>query len=98
MFAGARHLSRRAGWIALAGSVGSVSRAVRGALLAGTLVALGGAAAWIAFARWRFQFDPVYPGLCVIALYGATTLVNFMRAERDRAFIRNAFSRYISPA
>jgi len=69
-----------------------------GALLAGALVGLGGAAAWVAFARWRFQFDPVYPGLCVIALYGATTLIGFMRAERDRAFIRNAFSRYISPA
>jgi adenylate cyclase len=69
-----------------------------GALLAGALVALGGGAAWIAFARWHFQFDPVYPGLCVIALTGATTLIGFMRAERDRAFIRNAFSRYISPA
>jgi adenylate cyclase len=69
-----------------------------GTLLAGALVALGAAAAWLAFARWRFQFDPVYPGLCVIALAGATTLIGFMRAERDRAFIRNAFSRYISPA
>jgi adenylate cyclase len=68
-----------------------------GALLAGGLVALGGAAAWLAFARWRFQFDPVYPGLCMIALYGATSLVTFMRAERERAFIRGAFSRSISP-
>jgi adenylate cyclase len=74
-----------------------VSPAV-GALLAGALVGLGAAAAWVAFTRWRFQFDPVYPGLCVIALYGATTLIGFIRAERDRAFIRNAFSRYISPA
>jgi class 3 adenylate cyclase len=31
------------------------------------------------------------------ALYGATTLLNFMRAENDRAFVRNAFSRYTSP-
>ena len=69
-----------------------------GALLAGVLVALGAAAAWVAFARWRFQFDPVYPGLSLIVLYGATTLIGFARAERERSFIRHAFSRYISPA
>ncbi len=31
-------------------------------------------------------------------LYGATTVIGFMRSERERAFIRGAFSRYISKA
>ncbi|MEJ0071824.1 MAG: adenylate/guanylate cyclase domain-containing protein [Pseudomonadota bacterium] len=69
-----------------------------GALLAGALLALALGTAWYAFVSWRFQFDPVYPALCLIALYGTTTVLGFIRAEHDRAFIRNAFSRYISPA
>jgi len=73
-------------------------RPIGGALLAGGLVALGAAAAWLAFHTWRFQFDPVYPGLCMIALYGAITVMGYMRAESERSFIRHAFSRYISPA
>jgi class 3 adenylate cyclase len=36
--------------------------------------------------------------VCLAALYGAITLMGFMSAERERAFIRNAFSRYISKA
>src|SRR5207253_1313757 len=55
-------------------------------------------AAFAAFAQWRFLFDPVYPALCLVALYGATTLLGFMAAEHERAFIRGAFSRYISKA
>ena len=72
-------------------------RPVTGAALGGVLIALFGGAAWIAFARWHFEFDPVYPAVCMTALYGATTLLTFMRAESDRAFVRNALSRYTSP-
>jgi adenylate cyclase len=68
-----------------------------GAALTAGLVALAGAAAWLAFAHWRFQFDPVYPAACIVALYGVITLIGFARAEADRAFVRNAFSRYTSP-
>ncbi|MBI3517664.1 MAG: adenylate/guanylate cyclase domain-containing protein, partial [Proteobacteria bacterium] len=69
-----------------------------GAALATAVVVLAAGAAWFAFARWRFQFDPIYPAACMTVLYGVTTLLGFMRADADRAFIRNAFSRYISPA
>ena len=72
-------------------------RPVAGAALGGALIALFAAAAWTAFARWRLEFDPVYPAVCMTALYAATTLLNFMRAESDRAFVRSAFSRYTSP-
>ncbi len=55
-------------------------------------------ASWIAFDRWRWLFDPVYPSLVIVAVYVVETGLIFLRTESERRWVRGAFARYISPA
>jgi adenylate cyclase len=52
---------------------------------------------WIAFDRARLLFDPIYPSASLALIYVAGLAVSFVRAERDRRYIRNAFNLYLSP-
>ncbi|HEX3499605.1 MAG TPA: adenylate/guanylate cyclase domain-containing protein [Stellaceae bacterium] len=70
---------------------------VAGALVSLLVIALLGAASWIAFTRFAWQFDAVYPGLTLFAVAASATIAAFARSDRERAFIRHAFSRYLSP-
>ena len=42
--------------------------------------------------------DPVYPAIALTAIYLAGTLFVFLRTERERNRVRNAFSHYMAPA
>ena len=42
--------------------------------------------------------DPVYPAIALSAIYLAGTLYVFLRTERERNRVRNAFSHYMAPA
>lgn len=53
---------------------------------------------WIAFDRARLLFDPIYPSASLALIYVAGLAVSFVRAERDRRKIRNAFNLYLPPA
>ena len=66
--------------------------------------------AWVAFgiggvfvlANWLFQshhllLDPVYPAICLIALFLSLAVPRYLRTERDQRWIKTAFSRYVSP-
>jgi adenylate cyclase len=55
------------------------------------------AASWIAFTQFSWQFDAIYPGLTLLAVAASATITAFMRSDRERAFIRHAFGRYLSP-
>ncbi|HIJ61174.1 MAG TPA: adenylate/guanylate cyclase domain-containing protein [Rhodospirillaceae bacterium] len=63
-------------------------------------VALAGvmAASWQLYARWQWLLDPVPPALCAAGVYLTATLGAFLAVERERIFIRRAFSRYLAPA
>ncbi|MGZ5863179.1 MAG: adenylate/guanylate cyclase domain-containing protein, partial [Methyloceanibacter sp.] len=53
---------------------------------------------WYAFDMLGWLVDPVYPALSLIAIYVAGTLFMFLRTERERNRVRNAFSHYMAPA
>lgn len=68
------------------------------AAIAGVAAILGVAAiSWATFARAGLLLDPVYPSLALVAIYLTTSLSRYIRAERERSFVRNAFSHYLSP-
>lgn len=52
---------------------------------------------WLAFSQAGLLFDPVYPSIALIAIYLTTSLSTYVRAEMDRAFVRQAFGHYVAP-
>jgi adenylate cyclase len=67
------------------------------------LIGLGGAAlavglAWLAFSRLGWLLDPVYPTIALGLVFLVTTLVVYVRTERERRQVRSAFGRYLAPA
>ena len=64
-------------------------------LIAAVAVTIG--ASWWAFAEKGYLFDPIYPGLAAIAMFGTGTLVNYLRVEREKRNVRIAMGRYLSP-
>lgn len=70
--------------------------ALRGGVAAA--IALGSVAAgsWIGFQN-GLLVDPTVPSLGLVGVYIAGTAFSFYREERAKAYIRNAFDRYLSP-
>ncbi|MFN7173244.1 MAG: adenylate/guanylate cyclase domain-containing protein, partial [Thermaurantiacus tibetensis] len=73
--------------------LGALPSGIIGALATAAIVALS----WLAFRRWGLLLDPVGPVLAATGSYVAVTAASFWREERQRAYIRNAFDRYLSP-
>ncbi len=71
--------------------------AVRSGILGGFALAGTFGLSWLAFRQSGLLLDPVAPALAASASYVAVTAVSFWREERARAYIRNAFDRYLSP-
>jgi adenylate cyclase len=74
----------------------------RRSAIAGTIVLIGAiavttGASWWQFAEKGYLFDPIYPGLAAIVMFGSGTLANYLRTEREKKFVRNAFAQYLSP-
>jgi len=53
---------------------------------------------WYAFKSLGWLVDPIYPAIALAAIYLAGTVVIFLRTERERNRVRNAFSHYMAPA
>ena len=73
--------------------VGPVMAASAGLSAVGAVVVLS----WLAFTQSGFLFDPVYPSLALVAIYLATSLSTYVKAELDRAYVRQAFGHYVAP-
>jgi len=73
--------------------IGVLPAAALGFVLAAAT--LGGS--WLAFARAGLLLDPVYPAIAVLLIYLMTSLLVFLRTERERGKVRHAFGRYLSP-
>jgi adenylate cyclase len=71
--------------------------ALRSGLLGAVALAATFAISWFAFSRAGLLLDPLAPALAAAGSYVAVTAVSFWREERARAYIRNAFDRYLSP-
>ena len=63
------------------------------------LIALAGCftASWLAYRDQQLLVDPTIPALAILGAYLLVTSFTFYREERARAYIRNAFDRYLSP-
>ena len=74
-----------------AGALGSA------VVVAGAVVAVIGIS-WYAFKSYGWLVDPIYPAIALTAIYLAGTVFMFLRTERERNRVRNAFSHYMAPA
>jgi len=57
--------------------------------------AAGGA--WIAFTRSGLLLDPITPGLALLITFIVGSIVHHRTSERRQRWVREAFSRYVSP-
>lgn len=73
---------------------GALGSAVLGAAAVAFVVGFS----WYAFDTWGWLVDPVYPTIALSAIYLAGTSFVFLRTERERNRVRNAFSHYMAPA
>ena len=55
-------------------------------------------ASWYLFTEQRWLLDPIIPSLAVITIFLASSLLNYLRTEAEKAQVRDAFSHYMSPA
>jgi len=53
---------------------------------------------WQAYARAGLLVDPIYPALTVIGVYLSSSLLRYLRTEREKHQIRTAFAYYMAPA
>jgi adenylate cyclase len=90
--------------LALAGLLGVLLLFVAGrtgALLTSgvalVLIGVAVAASWWAFAGQRLLLDPLLPGLAVGLSFLVTTPILLLMSDQERAFVRGAFGRYLSP-
>ena len=60
-------------------------------------VAGAGTGSWHAFTEYRLLIDPLSPSLAAAAIYVASSVVRHRQTERERGWIRDAFSSYVSP-
>ncbi|MBI4342738.1 MAG: adenylate/guanylate cyclase domain-containing protein [Candidatus Omnitrophica bacterium] len=74
--------------------LGALGAAVFGA----GAIAAALAASWYAFTALHWLLDPVYPSLVVLAIYLVSSFLSYLRTEAERRQVRQAFSRYLSPA
>ncbi|MGF1627597.1 MAG: CHASE2 domain-containing protein [Alphaproteobacteria bacterium] len=79
--------------IVLLQRMGPILCAVVGAVTA----AAAFAGSWLVFVGEGLLIDPLIPALSVLAVYLVTTLIGYIRTDSERAFVRRAFGRYLSP-
>jgi adenylate cyclase len=72
--------------------------ALSGLLVALITIVVSFALSWYYFKEQHWLLDPLYPAGTAVLLFIATTLINFLRTEHEKRFIRSAMSRYVSPA
>jgi len=61
------------------------------------LIALSCGLSWWAFSGARLLIDPLLPSLAVGLGFLVTTPILLLMSDRERAFVRGAFGRYLSP-
>lgn len=80
--------------------LGFLALKIEALLAAGiALLAIGGVVfgSWQAFTEYRLLFDPVIPSLALAIIFIASSLTRHFVSERRQRFIKQAFSRYVSP-
>ncbi|WP_273230867.1 CHASE2 domain-containing protein [Pseudomonas kuykendallii] len=73
------------------------SRALVSTLVGGAILLALSAAGWLAFARYQLLLDLFVPSLGLGVVFIVASIVRHMAAEREQRWVREAFSRYVSP-
>ena len=81
----------------LVGAVALSTGALPSLLMLCALLALLWAGAWQTFILRGLQLDPLIPSLALIVCYGLSSIVRHLSSERRQRWIKQAFSRYVSP-
>ena len=68
------------------------------ATVAAIFIAGAAVLSWLAFSRLSVLIDPLIPGATWLTAYVAATIGVYRRSEREKRFVRGAFSRYLAPA
>ncbi|HNB29079.1 MAG TPA: adenylate/guanylate cyclase domain-containing protein, partial [Alphaproteobacteria bacterium] len=71
--------------------------AIGGAIVLAAAIVAAIAVSWWQFSARGFLFDPIYPSLAAIIMFGGGTLVNYLRTESEKRYVRSAMARYLSP-
>jgi adenylate cyclase len=71
--------------------------ATGGALVGTIVVALLIGGSWYAFTELDYLLNPTWPAMGIVLGYVLTTVLTYYHEERQRAYIRNAFDRYLAP-
>lgn len=69
-----------------------------GTAIAGLWIVAALANSALSFVRFGWLVDPVYPSIVIAALSLVQSLIAFQSREAERRRVRDAFSRYMSPA
>ncbi|HEX5698882.1 MAG TPA: adenylate/guanylate cyclase domain-containing protein [Rhodoferax sp.] len=79
------------------GILGLVTGALASALL--TLGVIAGViwGGWVAFVDYQLLLDPVTPALGIFTAFLLSSLMHHFSSERRQRFVKQAFSRYVSP-
>lgn len=72
---------------------GALVSAVAALLVIGAVIWAG----WVAFAEHRLLLDPVTPALGIFVAFLLSSVMHHLSTERRQRFVREAFSRYVSP-
>ncbi|MBX6322271.1 MAG: adenylate/guanylate cyclase domain-containing protein [Rhodospirillaceae bacterium] len=67
------------------------------ALIAAAAVVIAFAGSWAAFSRAGWLLDPLFPTIVALVVYTSGSLIRHLRTEREKRFVRNTFSLYLSP-
>ena len=54
-------------------------------------------AGWFAFTQYGLLIDVAYPALSILVIFSFSVIITYLRAEKDRKHVRQAFGQYISP-
>ena len=81
----------------LAGFLALRARALAAALASALLLGLMLGGGWLAFARYGLLLDSISPALGVVASFLVCSLAHHFASEREQRWIKDAFSRYVSP-
>ncbi|XYK79398.1 MAG: CHASE2 domain-containing protein [Labrenzia sp.] len=73
--------------------IGSLGTALLGGIVAAVLI--GGS--FYLFLEKGLLIDPIYPSLSVFLVFAAATVMLYFLTEREKRFVRQAFSQYLSP-
>ncbi len=81
----------------LVGFVGVSAGALLSAAAAALTLAVTGWGGWHAYAEYGLLLDPLTPGLSLLVVFILASLWHHVASERRQRWVRQAFSRYVSP-